>query len=50
MSAYTHIREQRDVFVTNNTRDFQAHRAALATLGMTAITTPNEAVSLASTS
>jgi hypothetical protein len=46
LSAYTHIHQRRDVFVTNNTHDFQAHRAALATLGMTAIATPAEAVAL----
>lgn len=46
MSAYTHIREKRDVFVTNNTRDFQGHAQALAPLGMAQIATPNQAVKL----
>jgi hypothetical protein len=49
MSAYTHIYEGRDIFVTNNTRDFQAHRGALSVLGMTNIVTPDVAVSLIKT-
>ena len=44
MSAYTHIHAKRDVFVTNNTRDFQGHAEALEPLGMTRIATPNDAV------
>lgn len=46
MSAYTHIHENRDVFVTNNTRDFQGHAEALAPLGMAQIATPDQAVKL----
>jgi len=46
MSAYTHIHERRDVFVTNNTKDFQDKREALAVLGMRCIATPAEAVLL----
>jgi hypothetical protein len=46
MSAYTHIQEKQEVFVTNNTRDFQDHHEALAILGMACIVTPRDAVKL----
>lgn len=46
MSAYSHIHAGRDVFVTNNTRDFQKHHERLAELGMRRIATPEEALSL----
>jgi hypothetical protein len=42
ISAYSHIHDGRDVFVTNNTRDFQKNSAALSRLGMTQIYTPAE--------
>ncbi len=45
ISAYSHIHEGRDVFVTNNTRDFQKNASALAELGMKHISTPAEALS-----
>lgn len=45
ISAYSHIHEGRDVFVTNNTRDFQDNASALAELGMKRIAKPAEAVS-----
>ncbi len=44
MSAYSHIHAKRDVFVTQNTKDFQAHSVRLAELGMTSIKSPNETV------
>ena len=40
ISAYSHIRDGRDVFVTNNTRDFQDNSEALSRLGMMHIYTP----------
>ena len=46
MSAYCHIHERRDIFVTNNTRDFQANAKGLAALGMIQIATPVETVRL----
>lgn len=46
ISAYCHIVERRDVFVTNNTRDFQNKRAALARLGMSHIASPDEAAAM----
>lgn len=46
MSAYSHIKAGRDVFVTNNTRDFQSKSTPLSKLGMKRICTPDEAVNL----
>lgn len=46
VSAYSHIRSSRDIFVTNNTRDFQANAAALSLLGMSRIYKPKEAFDL----
>jgi len=40
VSAYSHIHAKRDVFVTNNTRDFQRNSQALADLGMQHISSP----------
>ncbi len=40
ISAYSHIHEGRDVFVTNNTRDFQKNAGKLFKLGMKHISTP----------
>ena len=40
MSAYTHIAEERDVFVTLNTKDFQKNATGLARLGMKCISDP----------
>jgi len=48
VSAYSHIHEQRDVFVTNNTRDFQRNDARLFKLGMKRIATPKVAFELVS--
>jgi hypothetical protein len=45
-SAYCHIHAGRDVFVTNNTRDFQSHADELAKLGMLKIATPADAIRL----
>ena len=42
ISAYSHIHERRDIFVTNNTRDFQKKSEKLSCLGMTHIYTPAE--------
>lgn len=42
ISAYSHIHDDRDVFVTNNTRDFQVNSEALSRLGMKHIFTPAE--------
>lgn len=42
ISAYSHIYEGRNVFVTNNTRDFQDNSEALSRLGMKHIFTPSE--------
>ncbi|OWV40486.1 hypothetical protein CDZ95_21315 [Mameliella alba] len=42
ISAYSHIHGGRDVFVTNNTRDFQNNSEALLRLGMKHIFTPAE--------
>jgi len=42
VSAYSHIHQLRDVFVTNNTRDFQANKEKLSALGMRHIATPSE--------
>lgn len=42
ISAYSHIHDCRDVFVTNNTRDFQKNYEVLSRLGMKHIYTPAE--------
>lgn len=42
ISAYSHIHERRDIFVTNNTRDFQRNSKKLSELGMKHIFTPAE--------
>lgn len=42
ISAYSHIHDSRDVFVTNNTRDFQRNSEELSHLGMKHIYTPAE--------
>lgn len=42
-SAYCHINERRDLFVTTNTRDFQRNSDALTPLGLVAVT-PKEAL------
>lgn len=42
ISAYSHIQDDRDVFVTNNIRDFQDNSEALSRLGMRQIFTPAE--------
>ena len=44
ISAYSHIHARRDIFVTNNTRDFQRNAELLSCLGMKHIYTPIEAV------
>ena len=46
VSAYSHIHAGRDIFVTNNTRDFQKNADALALQGMENISTPAETRSL----
>lgn len=46
ISAYSHIHAGRDLFVTNNTRDFQDHANKLATFGMKHICTPEKALSV----
>ena len=46
ISAYSHIYAKRDVFVTNNTRDFQDKSLSLASLGMEHISTPAKTRSL----
>lgn len=43
VSAYSHIKAGRDVFVTNNISDFQKNSEHLAPLGMKKICTPVEA-------
>lgn len=45
VSAYSHIHDGRDVFVTNNTRDFQNNSELLSRLGMKHIYTPAETLS-----
>jgi hypothetical protein len=45
VSAYSHIYAGRDIFVTNNTRDFQNNADKLFALGMRCITSPIEALS-----
>ncbi len=42
ISAYSHIKEGRDIFVTNNTRDFQRNFEKLSELGMKHICIPAE--------
>jgi len=42
MSAYSHIHAKRDIFVTNNTKDFQKNHSKLALLGMEHISTPSK--------
>ncbi|WP_324754844.1 hypothetical protein [Roseovarius sp. Pro17] len=42
ISAYSHIHDRRDVFVTNNTRDFQKNSKMLSQLGLKHIYTPDE--------
>jgi hypothetical protein len=42
ISAYSHIQEGRDIFVTNNTRDFQRNSEKLFEFGMKHIFTPAE--------
>lgn len=44
VSAYSHIHDGRDIFVTNNTRDFQNNAHKLLALGMRRITSPMEAL------
>jgi hypothetical protein len=44
ISAYSHIHAGRDVFVTNNPRDFQDNSELLSQLGMKHILTPAETV------
>lgn len=44
ISAYSHIQAGRDIFVTNNTRDFQKNLEKLSALGMQHISTPAEAL------
>ncbi|WP_295070327.1 hypothetical protein [Tabrizicola sp.] len=46
ISAYSHIHEGRDIFVTNNTSDFQKNALRLSELGMQHISTPVEALDL----
>lgn len=45
VSAYSHIQDGRDIFVTNNTRDFQRNFEQLAGLGMRHISIPAETLS-----
>lgn len=49
ISAYSHIHAAQNIFVTNNTRDFQDNAIALAALGMEHITTPAKTLSLLET-
>lgn len=42
ISAYSHIHAARNIFVTNNTRDFQNNAPALSSLGMKHISSPAE--------
>lgn len=46
ISAYSHIHACRDIFVTNNTRDFQKNAIALGTIGMKHISTPEKTLGL----
>lgn len=45
ISAYSHIQSGRDIFVTQNTRDFQRNLEKLSKLGMKHISTPEESLS-----
>lgn len=45
ISAYSHVHERRDIFVTNNTRDFQNNLEKLSALGMRHIATPMQTIS-----
>lgn len=44
VSAYSHIYANRDIFATNNTRDFQNNAEKLAALGMRRIASPQDAL------
>lgn len=46
ISAYSHIHAKRDIFVTNNLKDFQKHSRKLASLGMKHISSADNTVSL----
>lgn len=46
VSAYSHVHASRDIFVTNNTRDFQKNQEKLSTLGMRHIATPSKTLEL----
>lgn len=45
VSAYSHIYAGRDIFVTNNTRDFQNNADKLSALGMQCVASPIESLS-----
>lgn len=47
ISAYSHIHEGRDIFVTNNIKDFQHNAKRLLQLGMRCIATPKGALAAA---
>lgn len=46
ISAYSHIHARRDLFVTNNTRDFQKNADRLSLLGMKYISAPSQTASM----
>lgn len=46
VSAYSHIHAARDIFVTNNTKDFHKNADKLSRLGMKQICTPAETISV----
>ena len=46
ISAYSHIHDSRDIFVTNNTKDFQNNQDELYKLGMKHIATPADTLAL----
>ena len=46
VSAYSHIYAARDIFVTNNTRDFQSNWDKLSSLGMKHIATPRDTLAV----
>lgn len=46
ISAYSHIHERRDIFVTSNTRDFQKNTEKLSALGMRYISKPLETLAM----
>ncbi len=48
VSAYSHIYAERDIFVTNNTKDFQNNSGKLSKLGMKHIATPAKALAMIS--